>query len=145
MEAAPLPNTEKDVSEAGEKTIHPATPVARQSRRREKLGGEEKEENTKKKKTHTEGVQDYLSRVLITALRKSGNGKTASCSAAAPRDSPPSTALRPSLSQKSLANRDRLLRRRASVLLTQKHTGCIQTRTNVLVISLLRRRLPLPP
>lgn len=48
MEEAPLPNTERAVSEAGEKTIHPATPVARRSRRREKLGEEEKEENSEK-------------------------------------------------------------------------------------------------
>lgn len=50
----------------------------------------------------------------------------------------PRLALSPALPQKSLANREQLLRRRASVPLTQKHTGCIQTRTNVLVISLLR-------
>lgn len=81
---------------------------------------------------------DYLSEVLNTALQKSGNGKRASCGAAAHSETQPLSGPPTRPPQKSLANREQLLRRRASVPLTQKHTGCIQTRTNVLVISLLR-------
>lgn len=73
------------------------------------MGGVEEEEKENTKKINNQEVLDYLSEVLNTALQKSGNGKRASCGAAAHSETQPLSGPPTRPPQKSLANREQLL------------------------------------